>query len=57
MRNESPYILYGSYASYTTAETRSNVRKKGVPLEMSMSHEEVQIAAPKCLKRKKQPPK
>ncbi len=31
MGNESPYILYGSYASYATAETRSYLRKKGVP--------------------------
>ncbi len=31
MGNESPYILYGSHASYATAETRSYLRKKGIP--------------------------
>ena len=31
MGDESPYVLYGSYASYATAETRSYLRKKGVP--------------------------
>ena len=25
------YILYGSYASYYTAKTRSYLRKKGIP--------------------------
>ncbi len=32
MGDESPYILYGSYASYATAEPRSYLRKKGIPL-------------------------
>ncbi|MCP4003581.1 MAG: glutathione S-transferase [bacterium] len=26
-----PYVLYGSYASYATAKTRSYLRKKGIP--------------------------
>jgi glutathione S-transferase len=27
----SPYILYGSHASYATAKSRSYLRKKGIP--------------------------
>jgi len=52
MGHASPYILNASHASSATAETRSYVCKKGIPLVMSTSREEVQIAAPKCLKRK-----
>ncbi len=34
-----PYILYGSYASYYTAKTRSYLRKKGIPfIERLPSH-------------------
>ena len=51
MGDASTYILYGSHASYATAETRGYVRKKGIPLVMSTSPEEVHIAAPKCLKK------
>ena len=28
---ESPYVLYGSHASYATAKSRSYLRKKGIP--------------------------
>ena len=28
---EAPYVLYGSHASYATAESRSYLRKKGIP--------------------------
>jgi glutathione S-transferase len=31
MTIESPYILYGSHASYATAKSRSYLRKKGIP--------------------------
>ncbi|MDG2048998.1 MAG: glutathione S-transferase N-terminal domain-containing protein, partial [Myxococcota bacterium] len=31
MSRGSPYILYGSHASYATAETRSYLRKKDIP--------------------------
>jgi len=31
MSAESPYILYGSHASYATAKSRSYLRKKGIP--------------------------
>jgi hypothetical protein len=27
----NPYTLYGSYASYYTAKSRSHLRKKGIP--------------------------
>ena len=30
-RETEPYVLYGSYASYYTAKTRSLLRKKGIP--------------------------
>jgi len=29
--SDQPYVLYGSYASYATAKTRSYLRKKGIP--------------------------
>lgn len=28
---DAPYVLYGSYASYATAKSRSYLRKKGIP--------------------------
>jgi len=31
MTAESPYVLYGSHASYATAKSRSYLRKKGIP--------------------------
>ncbi len=31
MPSETPYVLYGSYASYATAKSRSYLRKKGIP--------------------------
>jgi len=31
MSAESPYVLYGSHASYATAKSRSYLRKKGIP--------------------------
>ena len=31
MPDRSPYILYGSFASYATAKSRSYLRKKGIP--------------------------
>ena len=31
MSDRSVYVLYGSHASYATAETRSYLRKKGIP--------------------------
>ena len=30
MGDESPYILYGSFASYAAAKSRSTLRKKGI---------------------------
>jgi glutathione S-transferase len=31
MSSETPYVLYGSHASYATAKSRSYLRKKGIP--------------------------
>ena len=31
MSDARPFVLYGSYASYATAKTRSYLRKKGIP--------------------------
>ena len=31
MAAETPYVLYGSHASYATAKSRSYLRKKGIP--------------------------
>ena len=31
MSDPTPYVLYGSHASYATAKSRSYLRKKGIP--------------------------